>query len=239
MGLSDRCSAGTPAVSPAPRSWRPGASQWPSSSCSAGGLPGPLSGARSRRRWLAESATPGAPGGRSQLAVPLALADATPGEGQSNEGTVGCPGGTPGTRKSPPRAGGPRSGGPSTSSTSPGRGGYTSPTRMRPWGPGGLARSGAAGRTAGDSSSGCPPRGVLPALLPGGTGRLQRGCGEFVGLVLSGLAKGVRLSCQVRALIRFPAACFPTGPLNRLGLSLSALALPRTWTRTITTRCGP
>ena len=35
---------------------------------------------------LAEGASPGAPGGGSQLAVPLALADATPGEGQPNEG---------------------------------------------------------------------------------------------------------------------------------------------------------
>ena len=95
MGLNDRCSAGTPAGSPGPRSWPPGASSWRSSSCSAGGPRGPLSGTHSRRRWrwlrrrlraLAAGAMLRAPGGGSQLAVPLALADATPGEGQSNEG---------------------------------------------------------------------------------------------------------------------------------------------------------
>ena len=32
-----------------------------------------------------------------------------------------------------------------------------------------------------------PRRGVLPSLLSGGLGRLQRGCGEFVGVVLSRL----------------------------------------------------
>ena len=142
MGLSDRCSAGTPAGSPGPRSW-------------------PVRVSRTRgpgHSWL-----PRRPRNLSRRTRVHRRGPVRPG--------------------GPPGAGGPR-GGPGAR----GHGGYTSPTRMRPMQSGRLgARWAAAGRTAGGSKAGCrlaSQSGVLPSLLPSGAGRLQRGGGEFVGLVL-------------------------------------------------------
>ena len=194
MGLSGRCLAATPAGSPGPRSWRPGASPWPSSSCSAGGLPGPLSDIRSLRRWRSRlrrrltvwlSVAPGEPGGGAQLAVPLALADATPAEGQADG--PGFPGSSSsrrsGTELAVPEA-----------DRGPEHFIYLArKRRVHKPDPDEANAERAAWRAVGcgwpyggrQSSSGCLlRRGVLPSLLPGGAGGLQRGRGEFVGFVL-------------------------------------------------------
>ena len=81
MGLNDRCWAGMPAVSPGPHSWlqaHPHGRQAPSAPALV----------------LSEGATPGVPGGGSQLLSRSLWLRVPPSEGPG--GTVGCPGRMPG-----------------------------------------------------------------------------------------------------------------------------------------------
>ncbi|CAE7614032.1 unnamed protein product, partial [Symbiodinium sp. KB8] len=117
-------------------------------------------------------------GDGAQLAVPLALAHATTDVGQSDEG--------PGAQLAAPFVPAVR---PERAVPEADRGPehfiYLARTRRlhKPDPDEACADRAAWRAVVGAASWG----GLLPSLLPGGAGRLQRGCGEFVGLVLPGL----------------------------------------------------